>query len=293
MTRRGVTRRELLAGGVLVGVGAAAANVARSDATADAASAVESTAFAGPAEHPAGRLGTHRVIWSVPNNDGLVGLTFDDGPCPAFTARLLEILREYRVTATFNVVGVRAARYRSLLADIVAAGHQLGNHTDHHLDLSAVPPPVVRREIMVAQDTIEQYAQAPVTVFRPPRGELTGAAAREAAVLGLDVLMWSITRDVAGVGNVKSVIESLSSRTGAGDIVALHDGLGHAGFAPRSPMAHLLRQRRNVEVHALPQVLASYQARGLRCVSVQELLAATSSAGGGNIRNSDTKPPPA
>jgi peptidoglycan-N-acetylglucosamine deacetylase len=182
-------------------------------------------------------------------------------------------LRTASVTATFNVVGVRALEQPSLLREIVAAGHEIGNHTHHHDDLSALPADRVHAEIRAAQDAIEQCVQVPVTLFRPPRGELTGIAAREAAALGMDVLMWTISRDVTRIGTPASVSAGLTAPVVAGDVIALHDGLGHAGFDADSSMATLLRRRRDVEMQALPHALVRLHDRGLRCVAVRELLA--------------------
>ena len=274
MTAGRPTRRELLVGSVFAAVAAGVVESTHAGAAEDFAKLAESVDGAAPAEHPAGRLGTHRLIWSVPNELGLVGLTFDDGPTQRYTPRVLEVLRDAGAFATFNVVGVRAVAHPGLLREIVAAGHEIGNHTHHHQDLSQVGPDQARTEIRAAQDAIEQCVQAPVTVFRPPRGELTGASVRVAAELGLDVVMWSLTRDVAGVGSVDDVVASLTGRAEAGDVIGLHDGLGHAGFRPGSAMARLLQRRRDIELRALPHVLARFAERGLHGVSVRQLLEA-------------------
>lgn len=71
-------------------------------------------------------LGRQQIIWSVPTRQRMVALTFDDGPDPEFTPRILDVLNRYEVNATFNVMGFNATRHTDLLRAIVDAGHELG-----------------------------------------------------------------------------------------------------------------------------------------------------------------------
>jgi peptidoglycan/xylan/chitin deacetylase (PgdA/CDA1 family) len=276
----GRSRRELLAGAAVAAAGALAAAAFQERSAEAVGDTAELTAYAASPPGRAGRHGVRRIVWSVPDAHGLVALTFDDGPTARYTPRVLEILHAAGVAATFNVVGARALASPSILRDLVAAGHEIGNHTHHHEDLSRLDPRAVHQQLFVAQDAIQQCVQTPVTVFRPPRGELTGVAIREAAGLGLDVAMWSITRDVAGTGSVDAIVRSIVGRAGSGDILAMHDGLGHAGFRPASPMARTLRRQRDVELRALPHILNGLAERGLRPVTVTQLLRAGSDAVG-------------
>jgi len=218
------------------------------------------------------RAGRHEVVWSVPTTAPLVAVTFDDGPHPDYTPRILAALQKARVTATFNVMGVQARRYPSLLAEVVAEGHEIGNHTHTHADLTTLDRARTTAEIRDAQDELQQLVQQQVRLFRPPRGELTGFGLRVAAELQLDVVMWSLDRGPSGVGTAQQVAQHIGGSARRGDIIALHDGLGHAGLHPASPTARLLARRRNVEVHALPRALELVAANGLRVVPVSTLL---------------------
>jgi peptidoglycan-N-acetylglucosamine deacetylase len=218
------------------------------------------------------RAGRREVVWSVPTTQPLVAFTFDDGPHPAYTPRILDALQQARVTATFNVMGLQAQRHPSLLAEMVAAGHEIGNHTHTHADLTTLDKRRTLVEIRDTQDQLQQLTQQPVRLFRPPRGELTGFGLRAAAELNLDVVMWSIDRGPGGVGTAQLVARHIGTGVRRGDIVALHDGLGHAGLHPGSPEAKLLARRRHVEVHALPQILDMVAANGLQVVPVSRLL---------------------
>jgi peptidoglycan/xylan/chitin deacetylase (PgdA/CDA1 family) len=219
-------------------------------------------------------LGQQRLIWSVPTAARALALTFDDGPDPEFTPRILAVLASYGARATFNQMGSNALRHPDLVREVVRAGHEVGNHTWTHQDLTFQSARQTRRQVQRGRDAIESVAGVRPRFFRPPRGELTGSALSAAAALGHDVLLWSVTRGSPGVGTAAGVADHLGRTVAGGDVVALHDGIGRGTFHPGSSAARLLRARRAVEVAALPAALERITARGLRLVTVSELLAA-------------------
>ena len=223
---------------------------------------------------PGRRLGQRRLIWSVSTAEPLAALTFDDGPDPELTPRILEVLAEHGVRATFNVMGWNAMRHPDLVRAVVAAGHELGNHTWTHQDLAFQSALQTRRQLEWGREAIERTAGVRPRFFRPPRGNLTGSAVAAAAELGYDVLLWSVTRGGAEVGTPASVANHLARTVAPGDVVALHDGIGRGTFHPRGAGAHELRARRLVEVQALPAAMERLQGRELRLVTVSALLAA-------------------
>lgn len=223
---------------------------------------------------PGQRLGQQRLIWSVPTVEPVAALTFDDGPDPELTPRILEVLAEHGVQATFNLMGWNALRHPDLVRAVVAAGHELGNHTWTHQDLAFQSTLQTRRQLQRGREAIERTAGVRPRFFRPPRGNLTGSAVASAAELGYDVLLWSVTRGGAGVGTPASVVDHLVGTVAPGDVVALHDGIGRGTFDPGGPGAHQLRARRLVEVQALPAAVEGLLGRGLRLVTVSALLAA-------------------
>ncbi|HKQ02418.1 MAG TPA: polysaccharide deacetylase family protein [Actinomycetes bacterium] len=223
---------------------------------------------------PGRRLGQRRLIWSVSTVKPLAALTFDDGPDPELTPRILEVLAEHGVRATFNVMGWNTLRHPDLVRAVVAAGHELGNHTWTHQDLAFQSALQTRRQLEWGREAIERTAGVRPRFFRPPRGNLTGSAIQSAAELGYDVLLWSVTRGSAGVGTPAAVADHLARTVAPGDVVALHDGIGRGTFHPRDRGAQELRARRLVEVQALPAALERLLGRGLRLVTVSALLAA-------------------
>lgn len=264
-------RRAFLAGGVAA-VGGLAGGPALLDRRDDR-QVRELGANAVPGA-PGQRLGQQRLIWSVPTVEPVAALTFDDGPDPELTPRILEVLAEHGVQATFNLMGWNALRHPDLVRAVVAAGHELGNHTWTHQDLAFQSTLQTRRQLQRGREAIERTAGVRPRFFRPPRGNLTGSAVASAAELGYDVLLWSVTRGGAGVGTPASVVDHLVGTVAPGDVVALHDGIGRGTFDPGGPGTHQLRARRLVEVQALPAAVEGLLGRGLRLVTVSALLAA-------------------
>jgi peptidoglycan/xylan/chitin deacetylase (PgdA/CDA1 family) len=96
---------------------------------------------------PSHELGCRQLIWSVPTSQPLAALTFDDGPDPEFTPRILGVLARYGVRATFNVMGYNAIRHRDLIQALMDNGHELGNHTWSHEDLAFQSPAATARQL--------------------------------------------------------------------------------------------------------------------------------------------------
>ncbi|MGY1856469.1 polysaccharide deacetylase family protein [Modestobacter sp. SYSU DS0290] len=221
-----------------------------------------------------GRWGAPRVVWSLPVQQPVAALTFDDGPTPDYTPRVLAALAAAGVTATFLVMGHNAVTHPHLLREIVAAGHEVGNHTWSHLDQTSSSPAQVREEIVRCKDEVEALVQQPLTAFRPARGKLTGYGLRVCAELGSEVWIWSCSRGPDGVGTPGVVAEHVAGTVRAGDVVCLHDGLGRGTFQPGTAFTRGLAARREVEVRALPEVLRRVADRGITLTSAGRLLAA-------------------
>jgi peptidoglycan/xylan/chitin deacetylase (PgdA/CDA1 family) len=224
------------------------------------------------------RIGAHRVVWSLPATSDAVAMTFDDGPTGAFTPRVLDALAAVGATATFYVLGASAVASPALVREVVAAGHEIGNHTWSHQDLTRLSPAETRDEITRCAHAVEDLTGRPAVGFRPPRGELTGYALRVCAELGYDVHMWSCTRGPGDDPDPAAVAGYVGRTAAPGDVVGLHDGIGRGTFSPQAPFARRLAARREVEVQGLPDMVARLRDRGLSMVSVGRLAAAGPSA---------------
>jgi len=235
----------------------------------------------GSANRPAGTAGrgvelpesgVRRIVWSVETATPAMALTFDDGPNADLTPRILDILDDFGVRATFMAMGYSAVRHPRLLQDVVAAGHEVGNHTWSHRNLAGESAESTYREMERGARAIGAVTGRRTTLFRPPRGEFTADAVRAAAGLRHDVILWSVERREPAGAEPRRLADDFTSRTGPGDIVLLHDGYGRGTFAPDAEWAARLRRRRADEVAALPTLLSGLREQGLRLLTLSELL---------------------
>lgn len=217
--------------------------------------------------------GHQRIVWSVETASPTVALTFDDGPDPDFTPQILDVLDDYGVKATFFSLGYNAQRHPELLREVVAAGHEVGSHGWRHLNLAETSPAETRIEIERGTDLVEEHAQVPVRVFRPPYGRFNEIAVRLLAERRQDMFVWSVTRGGLTWTEPHEVAAHIKRETAPGDIVDLHDGIGRGTFQREREFAKRLVQRRNVEIQALPQILEDAAESGLIFTTASKLAA--------------------
>lgn len=164
-----------------------------------------------------------QVAWGGPGSRRQVALTFDDGPDPDWTPRVLAILTRAAVPATFFCVGSKVRDHGRLHRDSVGV-HELGNHTFDHHDLARFALDRCCDELARTSDLMERtYGERP-TLFRPPYGHLGGAALLAAAEAGLTTVFWSAQarEDLAGE-DPDGVVDDLARQVRPGSIILAHD----------------------------------------------------------------------
>lgn len=189
---------------------------------------------------------------------GEVALTFDDGPHPEVTPRVLDLLDAAGARATFFCIAQRAREHPALVRDIVARGHCLGNHTDthpHHFSL--LGPRAMTREVAAAQQCLSDLAGKAPRFFRAVAGLrnvfLDPVLARHDLVLA----SWSHRAFDTRYRQPGPALRRLAHHRAAGDILLLHDG--HAAIAPSGqPMV----------IEILPTLLAELRRAGLTPVTL-------------------------
>lgn len=167
---------------------------------------------------------TAKVLTRGDQQRKVVTLTFDDGPHPRFTPRLLKVLAENRTKATFFVVGEMVEKYPAMARAIVAEGHEIANHTFSHVNLSKLPEYLVRVEYRAASDVIQKTTGKRPRYARPPGGQLNTGVLQAATAEGMTTVLWNVDPgDYANPG--QAVLQRNIQRTlSNGAIFLLHDG---------------------------------------------------------------------
>jgi peptidoglycan-N-acetylglucosamine deacetylase len=222
------------------------------------------------------RLGVQRVIWSVETSEPAVALTFDDGPDDELTPAVLDILDDFGVKATFFLVGLYVTQRPDLVREVLSRGHEIGNHTWTHPDLTRADPDEVRRQLEWCEDAIYAAAEVTTPYFRPPRGLLSGVSVRLARESSKEIVLWSVGRGVAGVGTPEAISSHILDTVAHGDVVGLHDGTGREAMRTDLEGPGYIRLRRRAEIEALPSVLEGLADRGVHATTVSGLLATRS-----------------
>jgi peptidoglycan-N-acetylglucosamine deacetylase len=156
----------------------------------------------------------------------IVRLTFDDGPVRPNTPRVLNVLSNYRVKATFFVIGQRARRHPRLLKREYREGHSVQNHTYTHPDLTTLGNARIRRELRATNQAITAAGAPRPYRFRPPKGVTNVKVRSVGASLGLIQTLWSVDPHDWANPPASVICRRVVSNVRPGSIVLLHDGKG-------------------------------------------------------------------
>lgn len=161
---------------------------------------------------------------SITNHNRSVCLTFDDGPDPAYTPKILSVLADYDVKATFFVLGEAAQQFPHLVEQMLKAGHAIGNHTYSHHHPWMMSSSRAKQEVTQANTVIKKITGIVPRWFRPPFGRLRNAMRRQAHAEQMTTVLWNHSVIDWGVLGTKAGIARRLEQIKAGDIVLMHDG---------------------------------------------------------------------
>jgi peptidoglycan-N-acetylglucosamine deacetylase len=222
-----------------------------------------------------GALGTLGFLVCAPNSSfftrtlsraagasSSVALTFDDGPDPLWTPRVLEILARKNVPAAFFVVGARARANAGLVGRIAESGHIVANHSDRHgLSFHFHLWSGARTEIAACNDAIRSATGKEPLLFRSPQGFKNPALGDVLRETGMTAIGWQVRGFDAIGSSASEIVRRVVRRARPGAVVLLHDGSGLGGTHDREPT-----------LEALPQVIDALRAEGLSFVRLDTLL---------------------
>ena len=211
------------------------------------------SAAAKPAAATAGSL--RRAYNSVNVDERYVALTFDDGPNPETTIKLLDTLKARGVKATFFVLGSRAAQHPAIVRRMVAEGHEVANHSWNHPQLPKIPRAAAEKQIEDTQAAVAQATGQRPIYIRPPYGAMTPALRSHLEQkYGLTFIYWSVDPLDWKNRNANTVREKVLAQVHPGAIILLHD------IHPTT-------------VAAVPQMLDTLIARGYKFATTSEIIA--------------------
>lgn len=180
-----------------------------------------------------------------------VALTFDDGPHPNTTPRLLSILKAHHAKATFFLVGMMAEAYPDLVLEEQRAGHLIANHSYHHVNLTKIHENDIGTELEACGLVLQHITGEKPRFFRPPGGDYNPTVSKIADNLGYRMVLWTDDPgDYSNPGN-QLVASRLLKRLSRGGIIVLHDG----------PVQTL---------DILPQILSSLEKEGYTLVTLED-----------------------
>jgi peptidoglycan/xylan/chitin deacetylase (PgdA/CDA1 family) len=182
-----------------------------------------------------------------------IALTFDDGPHPVMTERLLDMLKSEGVTGTFFIVGKMAVRHPDIVREIARQGHEVANHTFSHPNLAHADDKTVLNELSQTRAVIQRLTGQDSILYRPPGGAYSRRSLKVASKAGYHMILWSVlTKDVNGT-SIPIMQRHILNNAADGAIVLMHSGIPNT-------------------IEMLPNVIDELRQEGYHFVTVSQLL---------------------
>lgn len=199
------------------------------------------------------------VFHHGPTNKKVVALTFDDGPDVNYTTKILDILKQNGIKATFFIVGNRAKAHPEMVKRIADEGHVIGNHTWDHPDIKKITTEQLKNELQRIDQLLNSIVNYYPHLFRPPYGFANANDIKELGSLGYKIIDWSVdTKDWAGTPPDK-IMEYVHNELSPGGIVLEHCAGGRDDKLDNT-------------VEALPRIISYLKEQGYSFVTIPELL---------------------
>lgn len=165
-------------------------------------------------------------VWDIPANSKELYLTFDDGPTPEITNWTLEVLKQFNAKATFFCIGANIEKYPDIFKNIIANGHVVGNHTQHHVKGWKTKTKTYISEVLQAEEQIASRQEKRSNLFRPPYGQIKPKQGKKLMALDYKVIMWDVLsfdwqKEISEEECLKNVI----SKSKEGSIIVFHDSV--------------------------------------------------------------------
>jgi len=203
------------------------------------------------------------TFYHEPTSDKVVALTFDDGPSPEWTPKILDALKVAGVKATFFMLGEHVERYPDIAKRVAKEGHEIGNHTyDHHV-LVYYKMEELEKEIKDAERIIKNVTGQTTKYFRPPKAWLTPEEKVKIKAMGYKIILWSLNSKDWVTFDDKYVIKYILRNIRPGDIILFHDSGGVFSTEGGD---------RSETVKVVPRLIEKLRGKGYKFVTISGLL---------------------
>ena len=202
-----------------------------------------------------------RTFTGLDHRSKQLALTFDDGPNDPHTQRLLDVLAQHNVHATFFLIGRYFQQRPDIVRELVSAGHIVGNHTFTHPLLTFKSAVELRSQLEECDCAMTAAIGEHSKLFRPPFGGRRPAVLRIARRMGLEPVMWNVTGYDWNASSAEQIERKVTSRVRGGNVILLHDG-GHLEFGAD----------RSYTVTATDRLISRYKAEGYEFVTIPQMM---------------------
>ncbi|MDP1808721.1 MAG: polysaccharide deacetylase family protein [Actinomycetota bacterium] len=192
-----------------------------------------------------------------------VALTFDDGPSPEYTPKILDVLKEKEAKAAFFMVGKHVEKYPDVARRVFAEGHDIGNHTYSHRDLVPAGRKTILAELNKTEQIILRVVGVRTRLFRPPRGIISNAGRKLLVELGYTIAMWTVSAVDWRGRSPKAIVGRIMRHIKTGGVILFHD----SGAVVRREGAD-----RGNTVEALPLVIDELRRHGYEIVPLSQMI---------------------
>lgn len=192
-------------------------------------------------------------VYNVDTEEKVLSISFDAAWGRANTEEILNILDQYDVKTTFFLVGFWAEKHPDLVQELVARGHEIGNHSATHPHMAQLTQAQIREELRKCSDLVKSITGMPTTLFRPPYGEYNDSVVRVSREEGYECVQWNVdSLDWKNLGT-ENMVRQCTKNVNPGDIVLFHNDSKYI-------------------LEALPQILEYYTNAGYKIIPVSQLL---------------------
>lgn len=165
-------------------------------------------------------------IWSLPQSQKTVYLTFDDGPIPDVTPWLLDLLKEKGIKASFFCIGDNIRKHPEIFSRIIEEGHTVGNHTFNHINGWKNTSDNYIQNTLKCNEEIEKHIKLKRKLFRPPYGRITPKQIKKLKQEGYEIIMWEIlSHDYNNHLSAQECYINVTKKVRSGSIIVFHDSI--------------------------------------------------------------------